>query len=247
MIGRLVAKPGNLREICDSFRDQEKKTTRVDLGADFPPDLSKNRGTVRLKKCTTVRKSNYKCHCRPIRSLKKRTILWESLDIFCETLSKRHLPGCPLYSAVTTNQRLIRLRYAGLSRLLSSAIGLTFTLFSGAGAYSLSPTFTYYPTVDESTAPAFRILNVVTELFDLIDDWGVEVGDWTSGPQWENFIMSGLARIVKLFQDRKASPLAVSSENKTLNHYVASLVSQMYRIHLLPTTYTWALTLKTSR
>lgn len=75
-----------------------------------------------------------------------------------------------MYSAVTTNQRLIRLRYAGLSRLLSSAICLTFTLFSGAGAYSLSPTFTYYPTVDESTAPAFRILNVVTELFDLIDD-----------------------------------------------------------------------------
>jgi hypothetical protein len=53
------------------------------------------------------------------------------------------------------------IKYSGLTRFFQKAVVLSFLAAHGAGGYSISPSFTYYPSVNEDTAPAFRIMQLV--------------------------------------------------------------------------------------
>ena len=86
----------------------------------------------------------------------------------------------------------------------------------GMGGWSISPNVTYYPTVDETTAPAFRTLELLLD--------SLTYCNWTP-PQWEKFVALALTKISRLFQSHKASPLAVDSANRSLAHMMAYCVS----------------------
>ncbi|KAJ8125608.1 hypothetical protein O1611_g8030 [Lasiodiplodia mahajangana] len=56
------------------------------------------------------------------------------------------------------------IEYRGLTKLLKTAFVLSFINTYGAGGGSISQGFTYYPTVDEKIAPAFRIMDLAWKL-----------------------------------------------------------------------------------
>ncbi|KAH6632437.1 hypothetical protein F5144DRAFT_489559 [Chaetomium tenue] len=207
--GRLLAKPSALREICD-----------VSGAVSSPESNGHDRdqfwNLVRLLAGRAV-----VCRCRPRRHIRRNNFAWSSLVLSVETTVQGHLPGCPLGQAAGTNRsKMLNLRYTGLWRILNSAVQLSFGMTRGAGGWSISPSFTYYPTVDAKTAPAFRILTLLRSAMRFIayKDPGPR-----TPTRLEELVARALVKLVTLFQTGKASPLAVDSENQSLVHYAAEM------------------------
>ncbi len=155
------------------------------------------------------------CVCR--RVFKRSDFVWGPVGFSHEITAHQHLPGCPVARVVGTDgSRRISLKYTGFRRLLNSAVQLSFAMNWGMGGWSISPNVTYYPTVDETTAPAFRTLELLLD--------SLTYCNWTP-PQWEKFVALALTKISRLFQSHKASPLAVDSANRSLAHMMAYCVS----------------------
>jgi hypothetical protein len=108
------------------------------------------------------------------------------------------------------------LTFTGLRRLLKSAIQLSFVMPRGAGGWSFSPNITYYPTVDEEVAPAFRLMSLLrlSRHYDALD-----FVTW-----WEKLVPLAVSRILKLFQAGQADPRAVDARNRSLAHHLAAVV-----------------------
>jgi hypothetical protein len=150
-------------------------------------------------------------------------------DFFLDTTAEEHLPDCPVALVTGTKRdRKVGLRYTGLRRLLNTAVQLSFIWTSGAGGSSFGPNFTYYPTVDEETAPVFRILYLLKicsreiALLRLLDN-----NSPAKLMDFKKLTALAVAKITKLFQTRKASPLAVDSRNESLTHHVADAVGYL--------------------
>ena len=150
------------------------------------------------------------CLCRPRQRLQRKNLVWGSLAISLETAVEQHLPGCPASQIIISTDRShkICLTYVGLRRLLNSAVQLSFAISSGAGGWSLSPNFTYFPIVNSETAPAFRILSLL----------------FHSGCSGE-LIPLAVSAVLKLFRAKKASPRAVDADNRSLVYHLTRCVS----------------------
>lgn len=161
--GRFLAKPSALREICDvsgALSSLERNGYDRDQFWNLVGSLA-GRAMV--------------CRCRPRRHIRRHNFTWSSLVFSVETAVPNHLPGCPLGQVAGVNRsQKLSLRYTGLWRILNSAVQLSFGMTRGAGGWSISPSFTYYPTVDAETAPAFRILTLLKHAMRVIpyDDPG---------------------------------------------------------------------------
>lgn len=158
------------------------------------------------------------CLCRPHRRLQRENAVWGSLTLSLEMAAKQHLPGCPATQIIidTDRSRKISLTYGGLRHLLNSAVRLSFAISSGAGGWSLSPNFTYYPTVDSNTAPAFRVLDML---------YRSGIGDLKEVIWREKLVPSAVSTILKLFRAKMASPQAVDANNRSLVYHLAKCVS----------------------
>jgi hypothetical protein len=223
--GRFLAKPSALREICDvsgAVSSLERNGHDRDQFWNLVSSLA-GRAVV--------------CRCRPRRHIRRNNFTWSSLVFSVETAVPEHLSGCPLGQAAGVNRsQKISLRYTGLRRILNSAVQLSFGMTRGAGGWSISPSFTYYPTVDAKTAPAFRILTLLknAHAMRLVS---YEDPDPRTPARLEELVALALVKLVTLFQTSKASPLAVDSENQSLVHYAAEMVSPKLPAHDL-----WTLT-----
>jgi hypothetical protein len=125
----------------------------------------------------------------------------------------------------TNRARKIRVTYTGPKRLLNAAVQVSFAMRPGAGGWSISPGFTYYPTVDASTAPAFRMVRILLRAtYHLNSDAG---RDRQALHDWQKLVALVSTRITRLFQTGKASPLAVDFQNQSLTHHLAEVVSPL--------------------
>lgn len=101
-----------------------------------------------------------------------------------------------------------------MTGLLNRAIAVAFSMSSGAGGFSIGPSFTYYATVDEESAPAFRLLGILERSF-IYYRW---YGDL-------NGIIELVSRkILSLFHERQASPTDMNSHNQSLLHLAGKAV-----------------------
>lgn len=228
--GRLLAKPSALREICEVARagsSLERNERRSATGHDS--DLFWSR-------VASIAGHALECRCRRRGRIRRNNFVWSSLVFSVETTASEHLPGCLLgQGAGTYRSRKLSVWYTGLGRLLNSALQLSFGMTRGAGGWSISPSFTYYPTVDAKTAPAFRILTLLKDAVDVVY-W--EDKDPRAPARLEEWVALALVKLVRLFQTRKASPLAVDSKNQSLVHYAAEMVSPKFPVHHVWTTLT---------
>ncbi|KAI5920499.1 hypothetical protein F4810DRAFT_682826 [Camillea tinctor] len=194
VVRRLIAKPANLREICDSFLDQAATAT--------------------IKKPQQVPRSlmRFVCTCRPQQSVEFSYFFRGWLDVYNKGIWTQHIPGCPLSPTKTTSQRQLAMRCTRLATLLGSAIEITFTWSSGSGGFGLGQNFTYYPTVDGNIAPAFRIAKSLRGFIHFVINEGART----------SLVKDSIIRIVKLIRDGRASPLAVDRGNRTIAHHLAA-------------------------
>jgi hypothetical protein len=171
---------------------------------------------------STYRGDRLLCICRSRRRLQRKNLNWGSFIFSLESAMEQHLPGCPLIQASgAESTRKVALTYTGIRRLLNSAVQLSFAMTSGAGGWSISPNFIYYPTVDRTTAPTFRILDLLRRSrIRLLRD-----KEALGSTGRFNLESSALASLLRLFRSGKASPRAVDHNNQSLAHALAGYVS----------------------
>ncbi|ETS87124.1 hypothetical protein PFICI_00952 [Pestalotiopsis fici W106-1] len=216
---RIVAKPQSLRDVCDAFEleaNNEAHDTHRTLA------LSAGYATTDSARSIDDLSNRYKCNCNArIRHQQQGTWLGP-FGFFHRTESMAHLPDCPVaeFPAIGAPNE-VGVRLLGLRNLLGGAITLSFKLSSGAGGFSISPGFTYYPTVDERNEPAFRILSLMRTVSLDFDSLGVleHVG------QYKDFMNRAKVKLKELFRNGKSSFLVVNSQNRNLIHALLAVLT----------------------
>jgi len=139
-IQRLLAKPSNMKTLCDEFLSQDSDAGSIS-----------NR---RRSKCNCIRRTTRSFH----RSQ------WGPLTTSSSITShEEHMPGCPLSNFGKRSMKKYALQLTGLKGTLSTAIQVMFSVRTGAGGGGLGMNFTYFATVDRWTCPTYRILDVALD------------------------------------------------------------------------------------
>ncbi|KAK1719638.1 hypothetical protein BDP67DRAFT_129505 [Colletotrichum lupini] len=214
---RAASKPAALKSLCDDMKlsrkrcnpgnaSQLSKSHRGERTSSNPPRNSRfGLGVGRV------------CICpHPKRSFMQTQMQRGYTYLSGEWESQGHWSSCPL-SRMPRNQRLkAGVKYTGVSRLLKSVIEISFVLTSGAGGCSISPSFTYYPTVDVKSDPAFRLMGLMRRSSVHLH-----------GSSRELFPTACLRKLAKLLEERRTYPTAVDDQNMTLMHYAAASVRSL--------------------
>ncbi|KAK0368494.1 hypothetical protein CLIM01_14151 [Colletotrichum limetticola] len=210
---KATSKPAILKSLCDDMQLSGKycnqgnaltrsKRHRKILSSDSSLNFE------------TAKQAGKVCICpRPARSFMQMQMQRGYTHLFGEWESQGHWPSCPL-SKTPKKQRLkASLKYTGVSRLLKSLIEISLVLTSGAGGCSISPSFTYYPTADVKSDPAFRLIDLMTRSY---------LG--RNKRNRERFFTACFRKLAKLFEERRTYPTVVDDRNRTLMHHAISPV-----------------------
>lgn len=103
----------------------------------------------------------------------------------------------------------------GLHRLLNIALVAAFIRTDGAGGHSIGPMFKYVAVVDRERAPAFRIVDQITQALEKMNrrDGPQTIDEETACQQ---VIHHGLSKLKSLLSDRCASPTDIDQYGDTL-------------------------------
>lgn len=201
-LGRLIAKPSQLKELCNIMEETPERSTP--RHASLSPHF-------RLARRACI------CRKRLVRS--KQALLWGPWRALAETsITHHHLPDCIYYrqGAEELSTRWA-VAFTGLQKLVSRAIEVSFSYSLGAGGCSLSPGFTHYPTIDHNRDPAFRIIGLMNRA---IDPLTLTSGDSSLG----EFVEKGIHKIILLYRRGKASTKAVDLYGRGVLHHFGFLV-----------------------
>lgn len=173
-----------------------------------------------------------KCICHISRRTRRSTVRVRGTQwrFFHEsTTTDDHMSSCHLSEwTVCDRQQSYGIIYHGLIPFLNRAIGLSFSSNYGAGGYSLSPSITYYPSVDRKVAPAFQLVSLLWKGYNNDAYADAKLGSrgersaWLAS--WNHLAQSIYKKIVQLFREGKASPRDVDSRNMSLIHSVIEMV-----------------------
>ncbi|KAH6628338.1 hypothetical protein F5144DRAFT_578734 [Chaetomium tenue] len=201
-IRRFLARPAALRDFLDTANVQ---------ASEMVPAINSTR---------TRRRRGLPCPCRYRRQPQSKNLSWGSLVLSSETTTEQHTPDCLATQEMAgTNMkrsRKVGLTYTGLRKLANIAVQISLSMSWGAGAFSLSPNFTYYPCVDSKNAPILKLMSFVAK---------VGRGRGLSG---EKLARSAVSTIVGLFQAGKASPRSVDADNRSLVYHIAANITMPY-------------------
>lgn len=167
----------------------------------------------------------FSCLCRHRRHVQRWNAALGSFALSHETTTERHLPGCPVTRDILEPDQTQKLAftYAGLRRLLNSAIQFSLTIRSGAGGSSFGPNFTYYPIVDSNRAPAFKMLHLLMSCFQY--NGYLTPLSYSGFPALrETLVPSVVSAVLSVLQAKQASPRAVNDRNESLVYSVARCV-----------------------
>lgn len=134
------------------------------------------------------------------------------------TTYHKHLPECRLARhAPVSKSQSVQLSYNGLRKLLSTAIDLSFSLRTGAGGFSLSPTITLRPVVDRKTSPSFRAMALLDKCYKSSNRFE------KSGDLRGQFTELVVQRTLRLYGSRKSSPRDTDITGKSILHHWAKV------------------------
>ncbi|KAK1983654.1 hypothetical protein LZ30DRAFT_473910 [Colletotrichum cereale] len=141
-VARLVAKPADLKTMCDAILQPQAQMERI---------ATSSNPSMRDQLCPCVRR----------RSLQREERSWGPI-VFTKVkrLTKHHLPGCPwlnLAPPECRQTRDIRFKLRDIGPLLEGAIHLTWSLSFGAGGLSIKHGINWNATVSEDCSPVFKI------------------------------------------------------------------------------------------
>lgn len=200
-LGRLISKPGQLKELCDNMGG-------IPEGTGSRPPRFGSRSTLARRTCI--------CRKRVQRS--RQALVWGPWQASAETsTANKHFPGCVYYvkSADVLSTRWV-VAFTGLRGLINRAIEVSFSSSFGAGGCSLSPGFTYYPSIDRRRDPAFRIVGLMS--------WAGRRIAYSPVPaQFVEFWELCMVNMVLLYRQGKVSPKAVDLYGRGVLHYFSFL------------------------
>lgn len=196
-LGRLISKPGQLKELCDV--------------TGLPPGLSNSQHSSHRSRISMARRICI-CQKRVIRSRQAR--LWGPWQVLVDASTAHdHLPDCICHSQDTAvSSKRWAVAFKGLQGLINRAIEVSFSYSFGAGGGSLSPGFTYYPIIDRRRDPAYRIM--------VLFNWACLYLDERDSGKTE-FLEQCFENIALLYRRGKASPKAVDLYGRNVLHYFA--------------------------
>lgn len=224
-LARLIAKPSQLKEMCQIIDVQASKARLNDVAAVNSISNFRSSSTVGAKKSgdfDSIKPLRLNCLCQK-HWFKQQKVTVMASWVFSSEISnvEYHLPDCPFRSCVTSaKQTRWEIRFAGLRGLINCAVGLSFSTSFGAGGFSLSPSFTYYPSVNSSTAPVFRILDLLRWFFKLLP-FPVETATEALASTLLGFIDICIANIFRLYMDGKAAPQAIDELGRSAMHHLS--------------------------
>jgi hypothetical protein len=194
-LGRVISKPGQLRELCDIVETTPGFT--ASKHSTYSPRVN-----LALRTCV--------CRKRVIRS--RQALLWGPWQAFSQTSTTHdHFPDCIYHSpGATISSARWAVAFRGLQRLLGRAVEVSFSYSFGAGGCSLSPGLTYYPTIDRRRDPAFRIMGLISWACERVDGREPGLGD---------FFEQCMENMALLYRRGKASPRAVDLYGRGVLHY----------------------------
>jgi len=127
-------------------------------------------------------------YCRYSKDVQQRGLSLGSLRFAFEIAGQFHRPECPGGRARQHyySQKL-SLEYESFQHSLSSVVRIPFSLTSGAGGWSISPSLTVRSRVSARADTAFRVLDIL--LLAVTDvprvDWGLEDDHELSNMMWK--------------------------------------------------------------
>ncbi|KAK1506023.1 hypothetical protein CTAM01_03358 [Colletotrichum tamarilloi] len=213
---KAASKPAALKSLCDDMKLSGKRCNK-DIAPQRPKNQRKTTSSDPSRDSETRLEVGKVCICpRPARSFMQMQMQRGYTYLSGEWESQGHWSSCPL-SKMPKKQRIkATLKYTGVSRLLKSVIEISFALTSGAGGCSISPRFTYYPTADVNSDPAFRLINLMRRSY---------LG--RNKRSKERFFTAYLRKLAKLLEERRTYPTIVDDTNRTLMHHAAILVRDL--------------------
>lgn len=236
-----MAKPSQLKELCEIAGDRishtapnnkiHQKSSCQSSSALFtsgPGDLN----TITITPASSI------CPCRQRRFTRQKVAAMASWVFSSETSQVQyHMQDCRFRNCVIgSKQTRWEVRFAGLRGLISCAVGLSFSSSFGAGGFSLSPNFTYYPSVNSSTAPVFRIMNLLQWFLMLLPcplELQTSCPDQTEVEEWAQsfltFIDICIGNIMLLYEREKAAPRAIDEYGRSILHHLSESQVRHFR------------------
>lgn len=200
-LGRLISKPGQLKEMCDIMEEA--------------PGLTTSQHVSHNSRISLARRS---CVCRKRVTRSRQALLWGPWQVLADASTTHdHFPDCICHSqGAAVSSKRWALAFKGLKGLINGAIEVSFSYSFGAGGGSLSPGFNYRPTIDRRRDPAFRIMSLFNwaclELYEIELPVGIE-----------EFLEQCLENIALLYRRGKASPKAVDLYGRGVLDYFERL------------------------
>ncbi|RGP71253.1 hypothetical protein FLONG3_7203 [Fusarium longipes] len=111
---------------------------------------------------TTTAESALSCSCHLQRVRKRKGYALGPVYFAEETLFNfYHEKDCSFYITSSSYEKTWTMRFTGLPSLLKKCLEVSLSSRARAGGFSISPSFTYFPVVDEDVAPAWLVINLM--------------------------------------------------------------------------------------
>lgn len=209
---QVLSKPEVLRDICDQT---------------VHGSLSQSSATLSISSPETQVQTIRVCSCPQHRVRNNQRYKWGPLHFYKKTSVFAHNPDCPLSAYTAPDERSTRgiIFATTASSYIQRAIEFSFSKTSGAGGFSISPSFTVFNIVDTNHSPVFLVVETLADWlypFVLAKNWR-PVDNLT--PEWRVLVHYALDKVIQLFRSRKASPFDVNDLNESSLHLVARMVS----------------------
>ncbi|KAF5603192.1 uncharacterized protein FSUBG_7416 [Fusarium subglutinans] len=209
-VAQLVSYPKDLQILCDAV-------SKVSLRSE-PQSTPPNPHTIRS--ITRQRgRTQELCNCAKRQHIQRSTARLGL--VFFETESKRithHAPECPLSQVVTSTEQkrnAVGISIPNILNILKSAVGVSISLTTGAGGFSLAQNITWSPTVDESLSPAFKLIRALCDL----KTWREPS---LGKKEYEMIATSCVRRLHLCYAKRQASPVDMNSNGESVLDVLAS-------------------------
>lgn len=203
-IARLVAYPQDLQILCDAISNvtfSQRPPSEVPVLQPVSSDSRLSPGTPGF------------CRCVKRQELQRSAGHW-GLVFFETELTKttHHTPECPLSQIKTATQRtrsVLGVSIPNILGILTAAIGVSVSLTTGAGGFSIGQNITWAATVDENSSPSFRIIRTLCAL-----------KLWTEpslgNEQYHMIAKSCVRRLHLCYVNRQASPVDINSNGESV-------------------------------
>ncbi|KAF5710925.1 hypothetical protein FMUND_9276 [Fusarium mundagurra] len=215
---QMQAQIQSLLDMAGPARYQDRLETNRQFSYNQSSEQS-NQLTAREPELLTLAKraeSLSMCSCQRRRVRQRKRFALGPVHFAEEMLSNVcHEKDCVFFNLPSDYEKTRTIRFTGLASLLKKGIEMSFSTRVRAGESSISPSFTYFPVVDESVAPAFLLMNLLYRAarFKKINETRSQI-----------ILSAAQRKLQELFCSGRASPNDVTEDGDTLLHALAKSV-----------------------